>query len=337
MTDRSPTASESPGSATGGQSPTERGSIVVREAKPADTRERPFSRRTYKAFVGWLAVTGIALIRMMGPALAMKLGRLGGIAGWHLRRADRRIALENLAIAFPEKSEAERRRIARESFARVGQCAMEWFAVSRNPDYAKRVILEGREHVEAARAKRNGVVWINGHVGNWELTAVATQLAGYPCAVIATVVRYEKVNALTIGERARYGITTIQRETPSAGRDLLKAFRRNDMIGILMDHDSKRIPCVQVEFFGRPAWTAIGVAELCIRLGAPAVSGFFRRDADGTMRFRAAPPIFPPENVPKADQLRAARDLTQQFTKRIEEHVRRFPEDWAWMHRRWRA
>lgn len=310
--------------------------VVVRQPPPADTRERPWSRRTYKAIVGGLAVAAVAFVRMLGPALARALGRAGGRLAWLVRASDRRLSLENLALAFPEKSEGERRRIARASFARVGECAMEWFAVSRRPDYARRVILEGREHLDAARAKGKGVLWVTGHVGNWELMAAATALAGYPCAVIATVVRYERINRLTIEERGRLGIATIQRETPSAGRDLLKTLRRNDMIGILMDHDSKRIPCVQVPFFGRPAWTAVGVAELSLRFGAPAVSGFFRREPDGTMRVRIAPPIWPPEGVPKEDQLRVARELTAKYTQRIEEFVRAHPEDWAWMHRRWR-
>lgn len=310
--------------------------ITVRQPPPVSTRERPWSRRTYKAVVGWLGVAAAAFVRMLGPGISRAVGRAGGRLAWLVRGADRRLALENLAIAFPGKSEDERRRIARASFSRVGECAMEWFAVSRRPDYARRVLLEGREHLDAARAKGKGVVWVTGHVGNWELMAAATALAGYPCAVIATVVRYERVNQLTIDERGRLGIATIQRETPSSGRDLLKTLRRNDVIGILMDHDSKRIPCVQVPFFGRPAWTAIGVAELSLRFGAPAVSGFFRREPDGTMRVRIAPPIFPPEDVPKADQLRVARDLTAEYTKRIEEYVRAHPEDWAWMHKRWR-
>ena len=322
---RAPSASAAPESAP---------EIVVREHPPAAPRKRRWTRVAYKAVVGWLAVVLAACLRVLGPAIAIRLGRFFGIAGYHLRAADRRIAMESLAIAFPEKSEAERARIARESFARVGMCALEWIAITRRRGYTQRVTLAGREHLDACRARGKGVMWVTGHVGNWELMA-AKVADDYPCAVIATTVRYPRVNRMSIEERARFGVGTVERESPNAGRELLKLFRKNAMLGILMDHDT-RIPSVQVEFFGRPAWTAIGPAELSLRLQVPVVSGFMQRRADGTHYVEVATPIFPPEKVAKADQVRVARDLTQQYTKRIEDHVRAHPEDWAWMHRRWK-
>lgn len=310
--------------------------IVVRPAKTVTPRPKRWTRQTYKAVLGWFAVVALAFLRLLGPRIALRLGRAAGLLGWRLRAAERAIALENLAVAFPEKSEAERARIARESFARVGMCALEWAACARRQGYVAATLLEGREHCDAALTKKAGVMWVTGHVGNWELMAAATAKAGYPCAVIATTVRYPRVNRLSIAERARNGVGTIERDTPSSGRELLKFFRRKDaLLGILMDHDNNT-PSVQVDFFGRPAWTAMGVAELSLRLGIPVVSGFFVRDPDGRRHVPIAAPIFPPENVPKDQQLRVVRDLTQQYTKRIEDHIRAHPEDWAWMHRRWK-
>jgi KDO2-lipid IV(A) lauroyltransferase len=214
--------------------------------------------------------------------------------------------------------------------------AMEWLAIGRIEDaIGSRVTLSGREHIDAARAAGKGVVWITGHVGTWELMALAVRLAGYPVSVIATQVRYAAVNRLTIDERAKRGIHTIERESASAGKDLLRRFRANELIGFLADHDTK-VPSVQVDFFGKPAWTAVGPAELSIKLQAPALSGFIVREGPGRWRVEIGPPIFPPAGVPKADTLRVARDLTQQYTRRIEDHVRAHPEDWAWMHKRWR-
>lgn len=310
--------------------------IPVRPAKVVVPRPKRWQRQAYKGVLGWLSVFAAAGVRLLGPAFALKLGRLSGLVGWHVRARDREIALENLALAFPEKSEAERERIARESFARVGMCAFEWVACARRDDYIAATRLENKEHADAALAKKAGGIWVNAHIGNWELSAAAAAKAGIACGVIATTVRYPRVNRLSISERARNGVATIERDTPSSGRELLKFFRRKDAIlGILMDHDNNT-PSVQVDFFGKPAWTAMGVAELSLRLGVPVVSGFFVRDPDGRRRVPVAPPIFPPENVPKADQLRVVRDLTQQYTKRIEDHIRAHPEDWAWMHRRWK-
>lgn len=310
--------------------------IAVRPAKVVTPRPKRWRRQAYKAVLGWLSVFAVAVIRMLGPRIALRVGRIGGLIGWYVRAADRQVALENLALAFPGKSEDERRRIARESFARVGMCALEWAACARHDRWIAETVLEGREHVDAALARKAGAIWVNAHVGNWELSAAATAKAGYPCGVIATTVRYPRVNKLSIDERARNGVATIERDTPSSGRDLLRFFRRKDAtLGILMDHDNNT-PSVQVDFFGRPAWTAMGVAELSIRFGAPVVSGFFVRDPDGRRHVPIAPPIFPPENVSKADQLQVVRDLTQRYTKRIEDHIRAHPEDWAWMHRRWK-
>lgn len=311
--------------------------IPVRPAKTVTPRPRRWTRVAYKAVLGWLAVVALAFIRLLGPRLAMRLGRLAGSLSWHFRAADREVALANLALAFPEKSAEERERIARESFARIGTCALEWMACARDDRWIADTRLENREHVDAALAKKAGVIWVNAHVGNWELSAAAAAKAGIACGVIATTVRYPRVNRLSIAERARNGVLTIERDTPSSGRELLKFFRRKDaVLGILLDHDNNT-PSVQVDFFGRPAWTAMGVAELSVRLGIPVVSGFFVRDPDGRRRVPVAPPIFPPEDVPKADQLRVIRDLTQQYTKRIEDHIRAHPEDWAWMHKRWKV
>ena len=310
--------------------------IAVRPAKTVTPRPRRWTRVAYKAVLGWVVVIALACVRAIGPRLAMKMGRAAGLFGWWWRRADREIALANLALAFPEKSEEERRRIARESFARIGMCAFEWAACVRDDAYIAATVLEGREHVDAALAKKKGAMWVNAHIGNWELSAAATAKAGYSCGVIATTVRYPRVNRLSIDERARNGVITIERDSPSSGRELLKFFRKKESIlGILLDHDNNT-PSVQVDFFGSKAWAAMGVAELSLRLGAPVVSGFFVRDPDGKRRVPVAPPIFPPENVPKEDQLRVVRDLTQQYTKRIEDHIRAHPEDWAWMHRRWK-
>ncbi len=310
--------------------------IAVRPGKPTSKRQRTRARRAYKWFVGTLAVLLIRLVSLLPWRAAGALGRLGGRLAWWLRPADRRLATDNVGIAFPEKSEAERRAIARESFSRAGRNAMQWIAVRRVERRIPEIVeITGREHLEAALARKKGLLWVTAHTGNWELMAAATARAGYTCHVIATTVRYEAINRWTIEWRAKRGVKTIERESPTSGRDLLRAMRNNELIGILADHDTK-VPSVQVEFFGRPAWTAIGVGELAARLGSAIVTGFPYEVAPGRWRVDVAPPILPPDDVPKKDQLRVARDITQEFTKRTEAHIRAHPEDWAWMHRRWK-
>lgn len=311
--------------------------IFVRPGKPPSKRKRSRIRLAYKWLVGASASLAMRIVSALLPfGVAQALGRFGGRMAWLLRPSDRSLALENLAIALPEKSPDERFAIAKESFARVGKSAMEWVAVRRIEDRIGEVVeIVGREHLEAAFARKKGVIWINAHISNWELMAAAVSRAGYPCNVIATTVRYAALNRWTIEKRGRYGVHTIERESPASGRELLRVLRNNEVIGILADHDTK-VPSVQVDFFGRPAWTAIGVAELVVRLGASMVSGFMEPVGPRKWRVVVSPPIFPPENVPKREQLRHAKDLTQLFTKATEDHIRAHPEDWAWMHRRWK-
>lgn len=312
--------------------------IAIRPGKPASKRIRPWHRRAYKWVVGNVAVLAIRLVRLLPFSTCVGLGRLGGEVAWFLRPGDRAVTLENLAGAFPEKPIAERRRIARESWARLGMSAMEWLAVAKiDSEIPARVTLVGGEHLDAARAAGHGVVWITGHVGPWELMAAAVARAGYPCSVIATTVRYPAVNRFTIAERGLRGLHTIEREAATSGRDLLKRLRGNEMIGILADHDTK-VPSVLVDFFGAPAWTPVGPAELCLKLRAAMVSGFIERTGPGRWRVEISAPIPVPvlAKGDKAGEARAACDLTQAFTRAVEDHVRAHPEDWAWMHRRWK-
>ncbi len=311
----------------------ESGAVVVRPGKPASRRRRPWTRRAYKAIVGAVAVTFAALVRLLPPRLAARIGAAVGILGFHLAGTARRVALESLGIAFPDRPPHERRRIARASFATVGASALEWISASRRPAHVDRAVsVEGLEHLEAARARGNGVLWITAHAGCWELMGAAIARRGFPCAVIATTVRYAAVNRWSIDARGRHGVRTVERDSPGSARELLRVFKRNELVGILLDHDTK-VDSVQVDFFGRKAWTAVGPAELAIRLAVPAVTAFVERRPDGTHLVRIGPPIVPPEAVD--DAARAARDLTQAYTARIEDHVRARPENWAWMHRRW--
>lgn len=310
--------------------------IRVRPGKPKDIRRRPWTRRAYKAIVGALGVAVAAIARGLPLGAATALGRFAGRLAFRLSTPNRDLALENLAFVFPQKSERERRRLAEESFARLGAAGVVWAAFPHSEHVLDRFVsIEGRENLDAALAHGKGVLWITGHVGCWELMGARMQKAGYDCAVIATTVRYAAINRWTIEARNAWGVTTIERETAASGREILRHLRANGNLGILLDHDTK-VPSVQVDFFGQPAWTAVGAAELAVKLGCAAVPAFIVSRAGGGYTVRIGAPILPPPRVPKPDQPRAIRDLTQVYTRAIEDQIRAFPEEWAWMHRRWK-
>ena len=253
--------------------------------------------------------------------------RLGAIA-WRISRRDRRRTLEHLAIAFPSLAPGERARLGRASFLHLGAMLGEGlYLLSRDEaEVGRRVALEGWEHVEAARAARRPILIVTGHCGNWELLAAALNTRGLGMSVIARALDEEALQEMLAGFRARFGTRTIVRGAASAPRELLRALRGGGALGLLIDQDTK-VDGVFVPFFGRLAWTPTAAADLARRFDAAVLPAFIERLPDGGHRARIEPAFELPEDATAA---------TAALTRRIEEQIRRRPEQWVWLHRRWR-
>ena len=145
-------------------------------------------------------------------------------------------------------------------------------------------------------------------------------------AVVARALEESGLNELLVAFRRRFGTETLERGAPGAARRLLRVLRAGGALGMLIDQDT-RVEGVWVPFFGRPAFTPVGAAKIALRQGAAVVPAFIERLADGTHLAR----IHPPLDLP-ADEVEATALMTQA----IEEQIRRVPEQWVWMHRRWR-
>jgi KDO2-lipid IV(A) lauroyltransferase len=255
------------------------------------------------------------------------VGRLFGRLGWWFGRRDRRRALEHLALAFPERPAAERRALARAAFRHQGMnLAEDLHLLSRGcADVARYVETEGWERVAALRAAGTGVLIVTGHCGNWELLAAAINCRGLGMRVVARALDEPELQDLLVAFRRRFGSESIERGRPGAARELLRALREG-ALGMLIDQDT-RVEGVWVPFFGRPAYTPVGAAKVALRPGVAAVPAFIERRPDGTHLARFLPPLdLPPDET-------AATAL---MTQAIEAQIRRRPEQWVWMHRRWR-
>jgi KDO2-lipid IV(A) lauroyltransferase len=259
---------------------------------------------------------------------AQAWGRAIGRLGWALARRDRRRTLEHLAIAFPEAGEEQRRRLGRASFQHFGCMLAEalWVAGRGPEEILSRVRFEGWAEIERARAAGRPLLIVTGHCGNWELLAAALNVRGLGMAVVARELDDPGLNARLLGLRERFGTRTILRGTPGAARQLLKTLRAGGALGMLIDQDTK-VEGVWVDFFGRPAYTPVGAADMAIRLGATVLPTFIERLADGSHRAHVEPPLAIP-----ADRVAA----TAAMTAAIEAQIRRVPEQWVWLHRRWR-
>jgi KDO2-lipid IV(A) lauroyltransferase len=240
--------------------------------------------------------------------------------------------MENLMLAFPERSPAERAAICRRSFQHLGMMLVELglLLVGDPARMLARVTVEGLSHLPGHDG--HGVLLLSAHLGNWELLGLAHALSGRPLAVVVRPLDSARLNRLAKRLRTRTGMELIPKRR--ALRAVLDALRRGRMVGILLDQNATRLDGVFVPFFGRLASTSRSLAVLALRTGTPIVPVFIHRERNGHHRIIVEPPIEGPVSL-SGDG--AIVELTAACSQRIEEAVRRRPEQWLWLHRRWRT
>ncbi len=276
--------------------------------------------------------TLIGLVRVMPDALVRGCGNLLGLAFYTIDRAHRRIAERNLAAAFPVRPPAERRRIVRAAFEHFGRLLFEILAFSTLSPKAMlaRVEFDGEERARLAYAQGKGVLFVTGHFGFWELHAVVHALQLAPIGVLARALDNPHLNGLLERIRQRTGNTVIYRQ--GTIRRVMRMLQTGQGVAVLIDQHIQGRDAIYVDFFERPAATTSAVAALALRTGAPVVPVFALPLGGGRYRMIYEHPVEPPrEEGPDA-----VREFTQRCTDVLEMYVRRHPDLWLWMHRRWR-
>lgn len=265
----------------------------------------------------------------------LALGVGGALGGLFCRLApgERRRAERNLALAFPELTERDRRRLAGRVFVSMGQAALEFMHLQRlTADGVAALVeaVEGREHMAAAHARGRGVLCLTAHLGNWEILPILTGHEGWPCAVIAQKLYDPRLDALLNRFRADRGVHVIQRGNVTGA--VIRCLRANLLLGILNDQDTN-VDSRWAPFFGRPAKTPVGLLRLARRTGAAVVPIFIARAPSGSNRVYIEPElVLPNTGDAETDLVEGARLCNAA----IEEYVRRFPEQWVWFHDRWK-
>jgi Kdo2-lipid IVA lauroyltransferase/acyltransferase len=269
--------------------------------------------------------------------LLYPLGIAGGFIGYCLDRRHLLIGMKNLAIAFPEKSEADRRRILRASYINVGRGAAEiirlggffYRRLKRRVTY-DRFAYWGEV---AARHPGRGLIILSAHFGNFELLAPVHALHGFQINLVHHTQRSLVADALITFVRERAGVEILRKH--SAARALLKALQRGETIGIPFDQNAKRSEAIFVPFFGEPAATTGGLARIVAISRAPVVPAFIVREPNNrTHRIEIQ------DEVPIQRSGDTAADIeenTRRFVRVIEDMVRRYPEQLLWTHRRYRT
>ena len=244
------------------------------------------------------------------------------------------IAAHNLRRAFPEKSDDEILRIVRDVYRNMGIIAAEFFDIPllTKENIGKFVETEGLEHCLRALEKGRGVLLFTGHFGNWELAAAAASLLIKPGIVIYRTLDSTFLDYLVLRVRSATGNILLPKE--HAMRAMLRSLSRNEIVGILIDQNMASTEGVFVEYFGRQACTTNGLALLALHTGAPVLPGYMARLPNG--RYRLV--IGPETEVIRTGNWNA--DIlvnTQRFTKIIEKVVRQYPDQWFWVHQRWKT
>lgn len=249
-------------------------------------------------------------------------------------RREKAIALENLSAAFGgEKSPDEILKICRDCFRNLGKQLMEVLKMPRlnSENLDSLIIIDGRQNIDDALKAEKGVIILTAHFGNWELLAAGLSLSGYDLSYIVRPLRSRQLDALLNRLREGAGGKPIQRGASIKGA--LKCLKRNGLLGILADIDTK-VDGVFVDFFGRPAFTPRGPVSLALRTGAALVPTHIVRQKDNKHIIVAE----------KALELKLTGDLeedirinTARGVKILESYIRKYPEQWIWIHERWKT
>lgn len=274
------------------------------------------------------------LIRTLPHPAARSLGRVLGDLFWTAAGSRRRIAVDNLRHAFPEGDETACRRLARASFRHLGLAACDAISASRFDlvELCRRLTYEGWEHLEAARARPGGFFGLTAHLGCWEIAAHVTGAYFGPLHAVGRPLDNPYLDRELAGLRARFGNLLIPKR--GAARRILRALEQGEMVGLLIDQRVKPHEGIRVPFFGRPAVTTPLLAQLSLRTGAPVVPIFCFPEPGGRYRYAVRPALEPP---PGAGGEEAIAALTRRYLEVMEEEIRHRPEQWMWMHDRWKG
>lgn len=276
--------------------------------------------------------------RPVPPWIRRVLGAIAGAIAWLAWVAGirRRVVLENLRLAFPQRSEAERRAVGRATYRHLGRMAPEFLLASRlTPAELERIfVYEGWERFEAASARGRGVIVCTAHFGNFEVLAAAHNLKGFPITTITRRMGRNAFNDLWRRARLRAGVEDLVVEKGETLRAARRALARGRVLGYVIDQNQPRRRAVFPTFFGVPAATSPTPAVLAFRTGAPVLFMVALPLPDGRHRVVIEGPLpLPATGDHRRDVLAFMQDLNDRLERRVKEH----PELWYWLHRRWKT
>ena len=279
-----------------------------------------------------LAAPFVALLGALPHSASRRLGAALGAAAGALDRRRRRIARDNLAAALPELAAAERERIIGACFRHFGAAFCDALSARRfdAPELCRRVAWEGFDHLlEAERAGR-GVIVLAAHFGNWEVVPAAVAATRGPMAAVGRPVDNPRIDRLVQGLRTRFGNRSLAKR--GAVREMFRVLAQGGRLGLLIDQRVRPEEAIDVPFFGRAALTSPIVARLALKTGAPVLPVAAFHEPAGRYRIVFDAPLWPAGE----DDAETTFAFTRRCLESSEAAIRRHPEQWLWLHNRWK-
>lgn len=282
-----------------------------------------------------LASAAVHLLRLLPRGLARRCGAGIAATAWHLLSRLRSVGARNLEIAFPEWSHLERRLVLRSTYRHLGLLLAEF---CKMPGYtrdqaSKFIRYEGLENYLRARDRGKGVLVVTGHLGAWELSSFYHSLMGWPMGMVIRRLDNPLIDSMVNSIRCLHGNRVIHKD--DFARGIIEEMRSGQTVGILMDTNMTPPQGVFVPFFGIEACTASGLARIARKTGAAVLPGFLLWEPSESryvLHFGTELEVDATEDA-EADAL----TNTARFTGAIESYIRRYPDQWLWMHRRWKT
>lgn len=272
------------------------------------------------------------IVILLPRKLAINLGSLFGDLYFYSVRDDRERACRQIRISL-EVCNRDSIKIARRCFRNIGKNLVDFmrFPKLNSDEMNKLVGFDGKEHIDNALRDSKGAIILTAHFGNWELLAASLSLNGYPMNAIARRIRSQSLDSLVKYHREMVGVVSIDRD--KGIRNALRCLKRNELLAILADIDTD-VDGVFVDFFGRLAYTPYGPVAISLKTGTTLIPTFIVRQDDDSYRVFVESPL----NLHSSGDWKTDIKVnTSRFTKIIESYIRCYPEQWIWMHRRWKT
>jgi len=247
----------------------------------------------------------------------------------------RRLVNQHLRFALADRlTGSELESIAQRNFLHMAESLTEllWWMKRPTRELAGYITIEGEDEIKKALALGKGVIGLTSHLGNWEMLGGYISNFVVPISVIAEPIFDARINQVLIDARTHLGVKTIYRR--ESGKSLLQVLRAGGFVGMLADQDIPTSESIFVDFFDKPALTPVGPASLSLHTGAPIVPMFIRRLPNGKHRIVVEKAL---DFTRTGDQQKDIHDLTQLWSNVVERYIAQTPEQWVWLHDRFKT